>query len=109
MKVKKFRVKGRPDDATFLLDKGQCSHGALFHAVPGCCKCSQQCRIAGIARVGTLVSYQTLLKPCTCNTLGQCGTMLHGDTVPSPKEQSCIVWTDLYRVHIQSISKTFDK
>ena len=31
----------------------------------------------------------------TSNTLGQRGTMLHGDTVPCPKEQSCIVWTDL--------------
>ena len=30
-----------------------------------------------------------------CNTLGQRGTMLHGDTVPCPKEQSCIVWTNL--------------
>ena len=25
-------------------DKGQCPHGALLHAVPGCCKCSQQLR-----------------------------------------------------------------
>ena len=31
----------------------------------------------------------------TCNTLGQCATMLHGDTVPCPMVQSCIVWTDL--------------
>ena len=31
----------------------------------------------------------------TCNTLGQRGTMLHGDTVPYPKEKSCIVWPDL--------------
>ena len=31
----------------------------------------------------------------TCNTLGQRGTMLHGGIVPCPKEQSCIVWTDL--------------
>ena len=30
----------------------------------------------------------------TCNTLGQRGTMLHGDIVPWPKKQSCIVWTD---------------
>ena len=30
-----------------------------------------------------------------CNTLGQRGTMLQGDTVPCPKGQSCIVWTDL--------------
>ena len=29
----------------------------------------------------------------TCNSLGQRGAM--GDTVPCPKEQSCIVWTDL--------------
>ena len=29
-----------------------------------------------------------------CNTLGQRATMLHGDTVPCPKEKSCIVWTD---------------
>ena len=27
-------------------DKGQCPHGALFHAVPWCWKCFQQCRIA---------------------------------------------------------------
>ena len=27
-------------------DKGQCPHGALFHAVPGCCMCFQQCRVA---------------------------------------------------------------
>ena len=31
----------------------------------------------------------------TCNTLGQRGPMLNGDTVPCPKEQSSIVWTDL--------------
>ena len=43
-------------------DKGQCPHGALFHAVPGCCKCFQQCQIARTARVGTIVSYPTLLK-----------------------------------------------
>ena len=43
-------------------DKGQCPHGALSHAVPGCCKCFQQCRIAGTARLGTLVSYPTLLE-----------------------------------------------
>ena len=29
------------------------------------------------------------------NTLGQHGTMLHGDTVPCPKGQSCIVWMDI--------------
>ena len=27
-------------------NKGQCPHGALLHAVSGCCKCFQQCRIA---------------------------------------------------------------
>ena len=29
----------------------------------------------------------------TSNTLGQRGTMFHGDTVPCPMEKSCIVWT----------------
>ena len=76
-------------------DKGQCPHGALFHAVPGCCKCFQQCRIAGTARVGTLGSYQIDTIGSTSNTQGQRGTMLHEDTVPCRKEQSCIVWTDL--------------
>ena len=33
----------------------------------------------------------------TCNTLGQRGTMLHGDTVSCPKEKSCIVWNDLQK------------
>ena len=32
----------------------------------------------------------------TSNTLRQRGTMFHWDTVPGPKEKSCIVWTDLY-------------
>ena len=31
----------------------------------------------------------------TCNTLRQRGTMLHGETLPCPKDKSCIVWTDL--------------
>ena len=38
----------------------------------------------------------------TCNTLGQFGTMVHGDTVPCPKEQSCIVWTNLYSGQLRS-------
>ena len=57
------RDKGRSRRCNFTpWDKGQCPHGALFHAVPLCCKCFQQCQIAGIARVGTLVSYPTLLE-----------------------------------------------
>ena len=75
-------------------DKGQCPHGTLLHAVPGYCKCFQQCQIAGSARVGTLGSYLTLLETFA-TPMGQRGTMLHGDTVPCPKEKSCIVWTDL--------------
>ena len=56
-------LKVCPDDAQlFSLGQGTMSHGALFHAVPGCCKCFQQCRIAGSARVGTLGSYPTLLE-----------------------------------------------
>ena len=43
-------------------DKGQCPHGALFHAVPECCKCFQRCRITGTAKVGTRGSYPTLLE-----------------------------------------------
>ena len=39
----------------------------------------------------------------TSNTLGQRGTMFHGDTVPCPKEKSCIIWTDLNSpCHLQS-------
>ena len=45
-----------------LCSLGQCPHAALFHAVPGCCRCFQQCRVAGTAKVGTLGSYQTLLE-----------------------------------------------
>ena len=35
-------------------------HGALFHAVPECCKCLRQCRINGTTRVGTLGNCPTL-------------------------------------------------
>ena len=73
-------------------------HGALFNAVPVCCKCCQQCLIAGTVRVKTQLGS---IRHCwkhglAINTLGQRGTMLHGNTVPCPKEQSCIFWTDLY-------------
>ena len=58
-------------------DKGQCPHGALFHASPGCCKCFKQCRIARTARVETLeLSDDTV--GSTCNTMGQCGTCSMG-------------------------------
>ena len=43
-------------------DKGQCPHGALFHAVPGCCKCFQQCRIAPKCSNSRSPSYPTLLE-----------------------------------------------
>ena len=56
-------VNGRSTRCNFSpWDKGQCPHGTLFHAVPGCCKCFQQCRVAGTARVGILGSYPTLLE-----------------------------------------------
>ena len=42
------------------------------------------------------LSYILLEALASSNTLRQRGTMLHGDTVPCPKEKSCIVWTDLY-------------
>ena len=71
----------------FPWDKGQCPHGALFHAVPVCCKCFQQCRIAGTSRVGTFGSYPTLLEALATRTLGQRGTMIHGDTVPCPRSK----------------------
>ena len=41
----------------FPWDKGQCPQGALFHAVPGCCNCFQQCRVAP-----KCPSYPTLLE-----------------------------------------------
>ena len=43
-------------------DKGQCPHGALFHAVPGCCKGFQQCRIAPKYPNSRSPSYPTLLE-----------------------------------------------
>ena len=64
-----------------LCPLGQCPHGALFHAVPGCCKCFQQCRIAP-----KCPSYPTLLEAlatpwdsveqCSMGTLSQ-GAKLH--------------------------------
>ena len=42
--------KGRSRRCNFApWDKGQCPHGALFHAAPGCCKSFRQRRIAGTA------------------------------------------------------------
>ena len=43
-------------------DKGQCPHGALFHAVPGCCKCFQQCQRAPKCPNSRSPSYPTLLE-----------------------------------------------
>ena len=55
--------KGRSRRCNFALwDKGQCPHGALFHAVPGCCKCFQQCRIAPKCLDSRSPSYPTLLE-----------------------------------------------
>ena len=56
-------VKVGPDNATLLLgtrDSVPMEH--CFHAVSGCCKCYQQCRIAWTERLGTLGSYPTLLE-----------------------------------------------
>ena len=41
------------------------------------------------------------------NILGQRGTMLHGDTVPCPKDQSCIVWTESKDEYDQLLSQMF--
>ena len=49
-----------PEDAILLLET--VSHGALFHAVPGCCKCFQQCRIASKCPNSHSLSYPTLLE-----------------------------------------------
>ena len=43
-------------------DKGQCPHGALLHAVPGCCKCFQQCRVAPKCPNSRSPSYPTLFE-----------------------------------------------
>ena len=52
-------VKVGPDDATLLhetiRDSVSMEH-VLLHAVSGCCKCFQQCRIALIARTGSTLS-----------------------------------------------------
>ena len=63
-KTKHEDIEVGPDDAIKFApwDKRECPHGALFHAVPGCCKCFQQSWIAGTARVGTLGSSLTLLE-----------------------------------------------
>ena len=42
-----LKTKGRSRRCNFApWDRGQCPNGPLFHAVPGCCKCFQQCQIA---------------------------------------------------------------
>ena len=61
----KKKFKGIDYSELFSLGQGTVSprpQGTLFHAVSGCCKCFQQCRIAGTARLETLGSYQTLLE-----------------------------------------------
>ena len=107
MASRQLPIKVGPDDATLLLgswNKGQCPHGLLFQAVPGCCKCFQQCRIAGTARLGTLLSYQILLEalatPYDC--VEQCSMGILA--VLCPKEKSCIVWTDLYITSLKWLS-----
>ena len=58
-------------------DRGQCPHGALFHAVPGCCECFQQCRVAGTARLGHLGAirhcWKHLQQPGTAWNNAPCG------------------------------------
>ena len=83
--------KGRSRRCNFSpWDKGQCPHGALFHAVPGCCKCFQQCRVARTARLGTLGSYPTLLEALATpwDSVEQC-SMRTLPLVPSSKVASC--------------------
>ena len=58
-----MNLKGRSRRCNFPpWDKGQCPHGALFHAVSGCCKCFQQCRIALKCPNSRSPSYPTLLE-----------------------------------------------
>ena len=54
--------------------------------------------MSGSSQVSQLSQFQLPdIVGSTCNTLGQRGTRLHGDTVPCPKEKSCIVWTALQK------------
>ena len=78
-------------------DKGQCPHGTLFHAVPGCCKSFQQCLIAPKFPKSRSPSYQTLLEALATpwDSVEQCSTEWSIGAVPCPKDKSCIVWTDL--------------
>ena len=82
--------KGRSRRCNFALwDMGQCPHGALLHAVPGCCKCFQQCRIAPKCPNSRSPSYPTLLEALATpwDSVQQCsvGTLSH---VPKSKVAS---------------------
>ena len=77
------------------LGQGTVSPWSIVPRVPGCFKCFRQCWITSKCPNSSSPSYQTLIVGSTCNTLRQRGTMLHGDTVPCPTVQRCIVWTDL--------------
>ena len=87
-------LKVGPDDATLLF--GTRDSVLMVHT-----RCPRVLQVfptmPGSSQVPHLSQSQlSNIVGSTCNTLGQRGTMLHVDTVPCPKEQSCIVWTYLY-------------
>ena len=77
------------------LDKGQCPHETLFHAVPGCCKGFQQCLIA---------------LECLKSRSPSCPTLLEALPTPWDSAEQCSMGT-LYlvpRSKIASSGPTFN-
>ena len=83
-----------PDDATLPLGQGTVPP---WNIVPRCPRVLQVLpTMSGSSQVSQLSQSQLPdIVGSPCNTLGQRGTRVRGDTVPCPNEKSCIVWTDL--------------
>ena len=87
-----LRLNVGPDDATLLFgtrDSVPMEHCSTLSLSQGVASASNNvdswdCESWGTFELSDIVG-------SSCNTLGQRGTMLHGETVPCPKEQSCIV------------------
>ena len=85
-------LKVCPDDATLLLGQGTVPPWSIVpRAVPGCCNSFQQCRVALLGHLGAIRHCWKLLQHP-----GAAWNNAPWGHCPLSKEQSSIVWTDLY-------------